>query len=159
MDVWECRRDYIPCARGVDRENCAVSALMTAQELPRCPRDRPFSASFPPARPLLPDDVESGREGPAKGEHDVASVEQRVTTLEGQADTHTIAVNDLRKEMIALRSDLAALRTDLRSDIGGLRTDLGELSRRTDRFFIWLAGTQVATLLAVIGVLVGILYR
>ena len=144
-------------------KTAAVSALMTVQELPRCRRDRPFWANLRSARQMLPADVESGHEGPAKGEYDVANLEQRVTTLEGQADTHTIAVNNLRKEMFALRSelrgDMVALRTELRSDIGGLRTDLGELSRRTDRFFIWLAGTQVATLLAVIGVLVGILYR
>ena len=70
---------------------------------------------------------------------------------------------ELRGDMSALRTelrgDMAALRTDLRGDMAGFRTDLGDLSRRTDRFFIWLAGTQVATLLAVMGVLVGILYR
>jgi hypothetical protein len=58
-----------------------------------------------------------------------------------------------------LRSDMAALRTDLRAEMADLRADMRELSRRWDRFFIWLGGTQVATLLAVIGVLVGILYR
>lgn len=104
----------------------------------------------------------------------MANLEERVTSLEAQADKHAVAVDDLRQEMAALRtemrgamaalrtelrSDVAVLRTELRSDMAGLRTDLGDLSRRTDRFFIWLAGTQVATLLAVIGVLVGILYR
>ena len=145
---------------------------------------------------MLPDDVRSGREGPAKGEHDVANLDERVISLEAQADKHADAVDGLRTEMAGLRTDLrgemdalrtelrgdmaalrtelhgdmaalrtemrgdmVALRTELRSDMAGLRTDLGEMSRRTDRFFIWLAGTQVATLLAVIGVLVGVLYR
>ena len=156
---------------------------------------------------MLPDDVRSGREGPAKGEHDVANLDERVISLEAQADKHADAVDGLRTEMAGLRTDLrgemdalrtdlrgemdalrtelrgdmaalrtelhgdmaalrtemrgdmVALRTELRSDMAGLRTDLGEMSRGTDRFFIWLAGTQVATLLAVIGVLVGVLYR
>ena len=104
----------------------------------------------------------------------MATLESRVISLEAQGDKHAAAVDGLRNEMGALRTelrgemdalrtelrgDMAALRTDLRSDMAGLRTDLGELSRRTDRFVIWLAGTQVATLLAVIGVLVTALYR
>lgn len=126
----------------------------------------------------------------------MANLDERVISLEAQADKHADAVDGLRTEMAGLRTDLrgemdalrtelrgdmaalrtelhgdmaalrtemrgdmVALRTELRSDMAGLRTDLGEMSRRTDRFFIWLAGTQVATLLAVIGVLVGVLYR
>jgi hypothetical protein len=114
------------------------------------------------------------RKGPRTGEHDVPNLEERVTSLEAQADKHAAAVDGLRTEMaglrtdlrgemdalrVELRSDMAALRTELLGDMAGLRTDLGELSRRTDRFVIWLAGTQAATLLAVIGVLVTALFR
>ena len=67
----------------------------------------------------------------------------------------------VRSEMGAVRSEMAAVRSEMapRSEVADLRADLRELSRRWDHFFIWMAGTQVATLLAVIGVLAGILFR
>ena len=108
----------------------------------------------------------------------MANLEERVAGLEAQTDKHAIAVEALRGEIVALRIELRteiagirsdmALRTEttamrsemaLRSDVADLRADLRGLSLRWDRFFLWLAGTQVATLLAVVGVLAGILFR
>ena len=109
----------------------------------------------------------------------MANLEERVTIVEAQSDAHARAIDALRSEVAAVRSematrgDVAALRTEmadlrrdmtagdasLRSEITGLR---GEMARRFDMMdqkFIWLAGTQVATLLAVIGVLAGALFR
>jgi hypothetical protein len=66
---------------------------------------------------------------------------------------------ELRADMADLRHDMMAGDAALRSEITGLR---GEMARRFDMMdqkFIWLAGTQVATLLAVIGVLAGALFR
>lgn len=97
-------------------------------------------------------------------------------------------IRALRTEMGALqtelRTEMGALRTELRTEMGTLRTEMtdlrrdmvagdaalrseitelrGEMSGRfdvMDQKFMWLAGTQVATLLAVIGVLAGALYR
>lgn len=106
----------------------------------------------------------------------MANLEERVTILEAHADKHTVAVEALRAEIadlrVELRTEIAAIRGEmpLRSDLTTLRAELrgeitelrAEMSRRFDGMdheFIWLAGTQVATLLAVIGVLAGALYR
>ena len=71
-----------------------------------------------------------------------------------------------RAEMAALRAEVADLRRDmmagdaaLRSEIAGLRDEMGRRFDVMDQRFMWLAGTQVATLLAVVGVLAGALYR
>ncbi|MBI3048473.1 MAG: hypothetical protein HYY76_09175 [Acidobacteria bacterium] len=119
----------------------------------------------------------------------MASLEERIGNLESQSDRQAAAIADVRTDIadlrlemrtqiatlraeMATRGDIAAVRADmatrgdladLRADVGtsiaDLRADLRELSRRWDRFFLWLAGTQVATLLAIMGVLAGILYR
>jgi hypothetical protein len=116
----------------------------------------------------------------------VANLEERVNIVEGQSDAHAHAINRLRIEIAAVRSDMAtrgemaSLRTEmasLRTEMADLRRDMvagdaalrseiaelrGEMGRRfdvMDQKFMWLAGTQVATLLAVIGVLAGALYR
>jgi len=88
---------------------------------------------------------------------------------------------ELRTEIAALRGDMATLRGDmalrsetveLRRDFAGVRAEMatrseindlrGEMNRRFDAMdqkFIWLTGTQVATLLAVVGILAGALLR
>jgi ferric-dicitrate binding protein FerR (iron transport regulator) len=77
-------------------------------------------------------------------------------------------IADIRTEIGGIRSDNAAIwkeiagiwkETARRSDIADLRAEMQEMSRRWDRHFIWLAGTQIATLLAVVAVLAGALYR
>ncbi len=95
----------------------------------------------------------------------MANLEERVAIVEAQADRHATAIEGLRSDMsslrVELRTEIAAVRSEmaLRSEMTEFRAEVRELARRWDRFFLWLAGTQVATLLAVIGVLMGILYR
>ena len=114
----------------------------------------------------------------------MANLEERVNIVEAQSDAHARAIDGLGSEIRALRTEMGALRTELRTEMGALRTEMtdlrrdmvagdaalrseinelrGEMGRRfdvMDQKFLWLAGTQVATLLAVIGVLAGALYR
>lgn len=138
---------------------------------------------------MLLDDVESGREGPAKGEH-VANLEERVTDLEGHAESQTRAIDGLRTDIadlrgelrtsvaqlrseMALRSDIGDLRRemgdqrremgDLRRDMGDLRNDMNRrsdlLDAKIDRHFVWLMGMMVIGFITVIGALVGVVYR
>ena len=100
----------------------------------------------------------------------MANLEERVTTVEAHAGAQTRAIDGLRQDIADLRVELRMSVAELRGDTATVRTELrgeitelrGELSRRfdgMDQKLIWLAGTQVATLLAVIGVLAGALYR
>ena len=101
-------------------------------------------------------------------------MEKRITTLEVNAtqtcksiDHLERSVADLRSEMHHSVSDLrsemhhsiSGLRNELNSSISGLRTemhtamslihrDLGSLRRDVDRKFIWMMGTQIAALIA-----------
>ena len=95
----------------------------------------------------------------------MASLDERVANLEAQTDTHAIAVTALRADIadlrVELRTQIAAIRGEmaLRSEVSELR---GEMNRRFDAMdqkFTWLTGTQVATLLAVVGILAGALFR
>lgn len=102
-------------------------------------------------------------------------MEKRITTLEVTAtqtcksmDHLVRSVADLRSEMHHSISDLrsemhhsiSGLRNELNSSISGLRTemhtamslihrDLGSLRRDVDRKFIWMMGTQIAALIAI----------
>lgn len=102
-------------------------------------------------------------------------MEKRITTLEVTAtqtcksmDHLERSVADLRSEMHHSISDLrsemhhsiSGLRNELNSSISGLRTemhtamslihrDLGSLRRDVDRKFIWMMGTQIAALIAI----------
>ena len=124
---------------------------------------------FPCGIPRASDDVESGLRR-ARRRSDAASLEERVSIVEASSDTHARAIDGLRGEMAVLRTELRAEIADLRRDMmagdAALRSEItefrGEMARRfdmVDQKFIWLAGTQVATLLAVVGVLAGALFR
>lgn len=120
----------------------------------------------------------------------MANLEERITTLEENRESHTRAIEAVRQDIaglrvelrtevaairgeMALRSDVAALRAEmadlrremvagdaaLRSEINELRSEMNRRFDMMDKKFLWLAGTQVATLLAVVGVLAGTLYR
>jgi len=96
----------------------------------------------------------------------VASLEERVTIVEAQSDAHARAIDGLRIEMAAMRTEMADLRRDMVAGDAALRSEItelrGEMSRRFDMMdqkFLWLAGTQVGILLAVVGALAGALYR
>jgi len=47
----------------------------------------------------------------------------------------------------------------LRSEVNELRSDMNRRFDAMDRKFMWLTGTQVATPLAVVGILAGALFR
>jgi hypothetical protein len=102
-------------------------------------------------------------------------MEKRITTLEVTAtqtcksmDHLERSVSDLRSELHRSVSDLrnemqhslSGLRSEVNSSISGLRTemhsamssihsDLGSLRRDVDRKFIWMMGTQIAALIAI----------
>lgn len=86
---------------------------------------------------------------------ETAELQRELAAVRAEMATRA-EVADLRTE---LHGHMTALRTELRSDMAGLRADLRELSRRTDRFVIWVAGTQAAVLMAVIGVLVSVVVQ
>ena len=103
------------------------------------------------------------------------NMEKRITTLEVTAtqtcksmDHLERSVSDLRSELHRSVSDLrnemqhslSGLRTEVNNSISGLRTemhsamssihsDLGSLRRDVDRKFIWMMGTQIAALIAI----------
>lgn len=140
----------------------------------------------------------------------MANLEERVASLETQADKHAVAVEALRTDIadlrVELRTDIAAIRSDmalrsdtaelqrelaavraematradvrdLRRDMGALRREMGDqrremvdlrndtnrrsdlLDAKIDRHFVWLMGMMVTGFIAVIGALVGVVYR
>ena len=101
-------------------------------------------------------------------------MEKRITTLEVTATQTCKSMDHLERSVADLRSDMhhsvsdlrsemhhsiSGLRNELNSSISGLRTemqsamslihsDLGSLRRDVDRKFIWMMGTQIAALVA-----------
>lgn len=69
------------------------------------------------------------------------TVEERLASLEARMDA-----------MVDVRTAI----TDLRRD---MNRRLAALDQKGDRHFAWMASTQVALLLAVVGALVGAYYR
>lgn len=95
----------------------------------------------------------------------MANLEERVTSLEGQADNHARAIDGVRIEIAQLRTEVAQLRGDMatRSDLADLRTDMSRrfevMDGKIDRHFVWLVGMMVTGFITVIGALVGVAYR
>jgi hypothetical protein len=65
----------------------------------------------------------------------------------------------VRSEIADLRRDMLAGDAALRVEINELRADMDRRFDMMDQKFTWFVGTQIATLLAVVGVLAGALYR
>lgn len=82
----------------------------------------------------------------------MGSLEERIATVEAQTDAHSRAIDALRAET---REEFRAVR----SEIADLRADMNRRFDMMDQKFTWFVGTQIATLLAVVGVLAGALYR
>ncbi len=84
---------------------------------------------------------------------DIAALRGDMATLRGDMA--------LRSETVELRRELAGVRAEMatRSEISDLRGEMNHRFDAMDQKFIWLTGTQVATLLAVVGVLAGALLR
>jgi len=141
------------------------------QKLQRQASRAPIVSQPATARPLLLDDVESRREGPAE-ENDVANLEARVTALEGQTDRQDSAIDGLRAEIalmrseMATRTDIADVRremADLRREMGDLRTEVNRridlLNAKVDRQFVWLTGIMVTGFVTMIGAVIGVMFR
>lgn len=75
------------------------------------------------------------------------SVEERVAYLEGRLEDHAGAVGNLQHDVRDLRGQIASL--DQKVD-----RLFHNLDSKVSRQFVWLAGIQVAVLLAVVGALV-----
>ncbi len=78
----------------------------------------------------------------------MAGMEERVARVEAHNEALIASVDDLRADLRAFRGEVHELRTEMNR-----RFDM------MDQKFVWLVGTQIATLLAVVGVLAGALYR
>ncbi len=85
-------------------------------------------------------------------------LEDRVKIMEAQTDKLSLTIDAMQKDVAAIRAEMAT-RADLTAVRTELHSEISELTRRVDRFIMWIVGTQIATLLAVIGVLVSVLYR
>jgi hypothetical protein len=83
-------------------------------------------------------------------EADVATLEDRVSILEAKVDEHSRGSGELRE----LIRNLDA-KVDRRIDALDQKVDRGfhALDQKISRHFLWLAGFQLTTLLAIIGFL------
>lgn len=105
----------------------------------------------------------------------VASLEDRVTTVEAHADHHTRAIEALRTDVLGVRSEMAQMRHEMshmrgemsqmrgematRSDVGQLVQRLDFVDAKVDRLFMWTVGLMVSGFFVVIGALVGVAFR
>ena len=76
----------------------------------------------------------------------MASVEERLSYLEGRMQEQSVGFVDLR----GLITEVAA---ELRGSIRRLDERIDTLDQKMSRQFLWLAGFQLTTLLAIIGFL------
>jgi hypothetical protein len=96
------------------------------------------------------------REGP------VPTIEERVAYLEGIAAEHTRAFADLQHSIAALRTAVMELRSDMNARFAQIDQRFAQIDQRfaqVDQRFMWLFGTQLAVLLAIIATLAGAYYR
>ena len=127
--------------------------------------------------------VDSGQERPEQEACDMADLQERVTTLEANADNQTKAIEGLRSDVSGLRAETAGLRTDIAELRGEVRTsvaqlrnematrgDLAEVRRemvhrfeitdaKIDRQFTWMVGLMVSGFFVIVGALVGVAFR
>jgi len=107
-------------------------------------------------------------------EERLASLEARVDAMAGLRTAITDLRDDTNRQFTDLRSDMNRQFADVRGDSNRqfidlrgdmnrrfieMRGDVKALDQKVDRQFIWLVGTQLALLLAVVGALLGAYYR
>ena len=89
----------------------------------------------------------------------MSTVEERLTSVEARIDVMT----DLKTAIAELRRELTAGRAEMLLGVGELRTDMSRqfeiVDARVDRHFVWLMGMLFTGFIAVIGALVGVVYR
>ena len=91
------------------------------------------------------------------------SLDERVAHLEGRFQDHMKAVDDLRTGLADVRHEMVALREQMDRRFGAGRDEVNRrfetLDRKIDHHFTWLVGIQVASLVAVVGALVGSYFK
>ena len=113
----------------------------------------------------------------------MGNLEERVIELEGQARSHTTALDGVRVEVgelrlelrtsiaqvrseMATRTDIADVRremTDFRREMGELRSEVNHridlLDAKFDRHFMWLTGIMMSGFITMIGAVVAVLFQ
>ncbi|OFW38776.1 MAG: hypothetical protein A3F70_00640 [Acidobacteria bacterium RIFCSPLOWO2_12_FULL_67_14] len=90
------------------------------------------------------------------------SIEERVAYLEGTVGEHNRMFSAIQDGMADLRTaiqDVRAGLTELRTDMNARFNQVDQRFAQIDQRFIWMFGTQLAVLLAVIAALAGAYYR
>ncbi|OFW13816.1 MAG: hypothetical protein A3H29_12835 [Acidobacteria bacterium RIFCSPLOWO2_02_FULL_67_21] len=93
---------------------------------------------------------------------DMPSIEERVAYLEGTVGEHNRMFSAIQDGMADLRTaiqDVRAGLTELRTDMNARFNQVDQRFAQIDQRFIWMFGTQLAVLLAVIAALAGAYYR
>ena len=84
-------------------------------------------------------------------------MEKRITTLEVIAEQTTKSIDRLDRSITELRAEInrtsSDLRADMRSDMRDMRTDMRDMRLDFDRKFMWVIGTQIGMLLAILGMM------
>jgi len=94
------------------------------------------------------------------------TIEERVAYLEGRFGEHTQITNGLRDDISDLRGEMNRRfeQVDKRFDRIDARFErndgrLDSMDAKIDRHFTWLVGLQMATLLAVVGAVLGAYFK
>ena len=89
--------------------------------------------------------------------------DSRLTELRADLNLRFAQVNgrfaELRDDLNLRSNDVTVRFTEVNGQFAEVNRRMSELEQKTDRHFAWLITTQVAVLLAVVGALVGALYR
>ena len=77
-------------------------------------------------------------------------MEKRITTLEVIAEQTTKSIDRLDRSITELRAEINRTSSDLRAD---MRSDMRDMRLDFDRKFMWVIGTQIGMLLAILGMM------
>ena len=77
-------------------------------------------------------------------------MEKRITTLEVIAEQTTKSIDRLDRSITELRAEINRTSSDLRAD---MRSDMRDMRFDFDRKFMWVIGTQIGMLLAILGMM------
>ena len=86
-------------------------------------------------------------------------VNRRFDDVNGRFDDVNGRFGDVNGRFGDVNRQFTELREDMNRRFIELRGDMKSLDHKVDRQFIWLVGTQMALLLAVVGALIGAYYR
>ncbi len=87
-------------------------------------------------------------------------IAERVAFLEGKVEEHTRDFGEIRQMLVHLDQKVDRFREELSARIDHLDASLSQridaLDQKVSRQFVWIIGIQVATILAVVGALIGV---